>query len=77
MPEVLGNAGIYFDPEQPADIARALRELVDSPQLRTEKARASYLITQRFPWQGCATDTFAFLSRIARQYKAPSKCAVS
>jgi len=25
MPEVLGDAGVYFDPEDPHDIARALR----------------------------------------------------
>ena len=29
MPEVLGQAGVFFNPEQPEDIARALRELIE------------------------------------------------
>ena len=41
MPEVLGDAGVYFDPENPNDIARALRELIGSPILRTRLAHAS------------------------------------
>ena len=69
MPEVLGEAGAYFDPERPADIARAVRELVTSPALRTEKAAASYAAAQQFTWARCAADTFAFLGRVARRYR--------
>ena len=68
MPELLGDAGVYFDPEQPEDIARALRDLIVSPQLRTEKAQASYQKAQDFSWQRCASDTFAFLEIISRQH---------
>ena len=32
MLEILGDAGVYFDPENADDIARALRELIDSPR---------------------------------------------
>lgn len=62
MPEVLGGAGIYFDPEQPCDIARALHEILVSSQLRTELAYASYERAQQFSWQRCADETFSFLS---------------
>lgn len=61
MPEVLGDAGVYFDPEQPEEIARALGELIESPQLRTELAQASYQRAQQFSWQRCADETFRFL----------------
>ncbi len=76
MPEVLGGEGIYFNPERPADIARAVRELVESPALRAEAAAASYARSQEFTWQRCANETLAFLARIATQHKA-SKCAAS
>ena len=33
---MLGDAGVYFDPEQPADIARASPMLIESPQLRSD-----------------------------------------
>jgi glycosyltransferase involved in cell wall biosynthesis len=65
MPEVLGDAGVYFDPESPPDIARALRELIDSPSLRAELARRSFDRVQMFSWSRCASETFGFLARIA------------
>lgn len=70
MPEVLGETGVYFDPEQPDEIARALRELIESPQLRTELAQASYQRAQQFSWRHCADETFDFLAAVTRQYKA-------
>jgi glycosyltransferase involved in cell wall biosynthesis len=69
MPEVLGAGGIYFDPEQANDIARALRELIESPQLRTDLARVSYQKAQQYSWQRCADETFGFLKKVAQEYK--------
>jgi len=71
MPEVLGQAGVYFDPEDPGDIARALRELVDCPELRQAKATASFALCQQYSWQRCADQTFAFLAQIARDKQPP------
>jgi len=65
MPEVLGEAGNYFDPENPDDIARSLRTLVESPALRTKLANASFNSAQMYSWQRCAQETFSFLSEIA------------
>lgn len=62
MPELLGEAGIYFDPEQPDDIACALRQLIESPELRANKAQASFLAAQRFSWERCSTETFRYLA---------------
>jgi glycosyltransferase involved in cell wall biosynthesis len=67
MPEVLGEAGVYFDPEQPEDIARALREMIVSPPLRTELAQASYNRAQQYSWQRCADETFGLLAAIMQQ----------
>jgi glycosyltransferase involved in cell wall biosynthesis len=65
MSEVLGDAGVYFDSEQPNDIARALRELIAAPQLRTELAYAAYKRSHQFSWQRCATQTFEFLASVS------------
>lgn len=70
MPEIVGDTGLYFDPEQPNDILRALRQLIESPQLRTQLAQASHRRAQQFSWQRCADETFGFLVEMARQYKA-------
>jgi glycosyltransferase involved in cell wall biosynthesis len=66
MPEVLGDSGVYFDPVQSVDIARALRELIDSPQLRSQLAAASYQRSQKYAWQRCADETFEFLATVAK-----------
>ena len=69
MPEVLGQTGVFFNPEQPEDIARALRELMESPQTRTELARASYERAQQYSWLRCADETFRFLVEVIQQRK--------
>jgi len=67
MPGVLGQTGVFFNPEQPENIARALRELMVSPQTRTELARASYERVQEYSWLRCADETFKFLVGVIQQ----------
>jgi len=66
MPEVLHDGGVYFDPENPQDIARALQQLIDSPELRTQMAHKSFVRVRQFSWTRCATETFRFLGDVAR-----------
>ena len=66
MPEVLGDAGLYFDPESPSDIAQALRKLILSPELRSERAKASFKRAKQFSWKNCADQTFSFLAAVAQ-----------
>jgi glycosyltransferase involved in cell wall biosynthesis len=67
MPEVLGDFGVYFDPEKPMDIARALRELILDSKSRTELANASYQRATQFSWKLCADQTFEFLASVAKR----------
>jgi glycosyltransferase involved in cell wall biosynthesis len=69
MPEVLGDAGVYFDPENADDIARALRELIDSPTLRARLSKASFERVQVYSWRRCARETFGFLASVADNRK--------
>jgi glycosyltransferase involved in cell wall biosynthesis len=69
MPEVIGQAAVFFNPEQPEDIAGALRELIELPQTRTELAQASYERVQKYSWLRCADETFEFLARIAHEFR--------
>ena len=65
MPEVLGNAGVYFDPLQPEDIAEAMRTLVISADLRGRLAAQSKELSRAYSWQRCAKDTFEFIAAVA------------
>jgi glycosyltransferase involved in cell wall biosynthesis len=62
MPEVLADSGVYFNPEDPNDIARALIKLIDSPDLRTQLAQSAFVRAQQYSWKRCADETFNFLS---------------
>lgn len=67
MPEVLGDAGVYFDPENVDSIARALRKLIADPDLRAQLAQAAFDRAQVFSWRRCADETFEFMARIAHE----------
>ena len=69
MPEVLGNAGVYFNPERPAEIYHAIKKLIDSIQLRSEKSQASYSKAKEYTWDTCAFETFSFLEEVFINYQ--------
>ena len=68
MPSVLGDAGTYFDPEQPREIADALALLIGNRKMRETYAHDAYQRSQVYSWERCAEDTFAFIAEIARAH---------
>ena len=48
------------------DVSRAVRELIASPQLRSELSNMSYQQAQQYSWQRCANETFRFLVTITK-----------
>ena len=70
MSDVLGTAGVYFDPEQPLEIAEALRTLMDSADIRRAKAEQAKELSRAYSWDRCAKDTFRFISAVAAQRDA-------
>ncbi len=68
MPEVLADAGIYFDPESPASIAEALRKLVNNVELRGILAREAWQKSRAYSWERCASETFGFISHVAKEH---------
>lgn len=67
MPEVLGDAGMYFDPEQPNSIADAIRTLALDAPLRAKLAESAWHKAQEYSWERCARETFGFIADVARQ----------
>ena len=67
MPEVLGDAGVYFDPEVSESIAKALRRLALNDSLRSHLAELAWHKAQAYSWESCARDTFEFIARVAQQ----------
>ena len=69
MPEILGNTGAYFNPDDPADIALCLENLISNPNLRANFAAKSFLVAQQYTWEHCADETFSFLVKCYENYK--------
>lgn len=69
MPEILGDAGLYFNPEDKNEIFNALERLISSPQLRAEKAQASYIRVKKYSWASCSQETFSFLESVLKDHK--------
>lgn len=74
MPEVLDEAGVYFDPEVPESIVEALRELIHNVKLRTKFAASAWQKGQGYSWVHCAHETLDFIAKIAEAH--PVMCRV-
>lgn len=69
MPEVLGDAGIYFEPTSPESIAAALRNLLGNPELREKCAADAYRRAQQHSWERCARETWSFVREVLNTAK--------
>ncbi len=77
MPEVLGDAGVYFDPENSADIAATLERLIANSAMRTFLSKKSNAKAKQYSWVTCANQTFDFLKEGYKHWAEEQKiCAV-
>jgi glycosyltransferase involved in cell wall biosynthesis len=68
MPEILGDYGVYFNPEGPDEIIKALCMLIEDRDLRERCANGSYSNATTYSWERCANETFGFIKQVAEQY---------
>lgn len=73
MPEVLSQAGLYFNPESVDSIADSLRRLFIDCDLRQRMAQNASLHAANFSWKACAEQTMTFLGQIAQQKLTSTK----
>lgn len=66
MPSLLGDAGVYFDPEQPADIARAMLVYMEDVALRERNAWMGFERARVYSWERCVDETFGFIAHVGR-----------
>ncbi|WP_032930517.1 glycosyltransferase family 4 protein [Leptospira santarosai] len=60
MKEILLDYALYFNPEDPENIADALVKLIESPSLRTKLAQGAYKRSKIYNWKKTADSTFEF-----------------
>jgi len=59
MPEILGEAAIYFNPYDAADIQEKIITLLDMPELRAELIKRGLEQVKKYNWQACAVATLS------------------
>jgi glycosyltransferase involved in cell wall biosynthesis len=67
LPEVLGEAGRYFDPLNPETLAIELRKLFSDECDRKQMKAAGLLRVKLFTWEQAARDTLDLLERTSRR----------
>ena len=68
MSEIIGDACVYFDPENVDSIVCAIRSLIESPELRVRKAKEALNKAKRYSWERCAEDTVSFFLDMVEDY---------
>jgi len=71
MPEVLEDAGVYFDPEVATSIAQAVGVLIENTELRKKLSIRSKILSSHYSWERCARETWAFLSETLTAIERP------
>ncbi|WP_347901354.1 glycosyltransferase family 1 protein [Pseudomonas purpurea] len=62
MPEILQDAGVYFDPEDSESVARAVLQLLQSETYRKQLANKAYTLAGQYSWTRCAEETWLYLT---------------
>jgi glycosyltransferase involved in cell wall biosynthesis len=58
LPEIAGNAALFFDPNDIDDIAHTLLKICDD-KIRGELREKGFLNLKRFSWESCSKTTLA------------------
>lgn len=66
LPEVCGDAAVYFDPLEVESIEDALRRVLTDSDLRSGLIRAGHSRESRFSWSRSAEQTLAVYSAVSR-----------
>ncbi|MDO8965703.1 glycosyltransferase family 1 protein [Algoriphagus sp.] len=64
LPDILKDAGVYFDPFDVLSIVSALKELILNPIKREELGKKAFEYAHLYTWEKCAKDTFEFLRSV-------------
>lgn len=63
MPEVIGDAGLYFDPNSIEELAFQLVTIFESLELRGKLIQQGFCRKEKFTWRKCADQTLALYQK--------------
>lgn len=69
LPEVVGEAGVLVDPQNPAKLASAIESLLTDKAAYSRLKKLSLEQAERFSWEEAAKQTLAVFEQVAEQSK--------
>lgn len=64
LPEVYGNAALYFDPNNVQDLAQKVKLVLNDPVVRKKLVADGYEQLKKYSWQRMAKQTLAVYNRV-------------
>ena len=68
LPEVYGNAAMYFNPKDTDDMARAIDEVISDDKLRAKLVAKGYRHLEKYSWKQTAIQTHSVYMDALRNY---------
>lgn len=62
IPEIAGEAAVYFDPHYPEDIAEQIKKVIDNAELKNQLIAKGLEQVKKYSWERCAQETLKVLS---------------
>jgi glycosyltransferase involved in cell wall biosynthesis len=66
LPEVVGDAGLLFDPLDPLDILDKLDQIISNPKLRKLLITKGFFRAKQFSWEKAARETYKILTEFSK-----------
>jgi glycosyltransferase involved in cell wall biosynthesis len=67
LPEVGGEAALYFDPKSKAEMKAVILRVLSDPQLRADMVLKGKRQLENFSWEKCAGETLAVLESVGKK----------
>jgi len=64
LSEILKDAGLYFNPEDPKSIADTVQKLILDINLRETLGERAYHYALDYTWKRCASETFSYINTL-------------
>ncbi|MCX6739976.1 MAG: glycosyltransferase family 1 protein [Candidatus Parcubacteria bacterium] len=70
LPEIYGDAALYFDPHDPNDMAEKIKQLLIDKNLKEDLIRKGTEQLKKYSWQKCAQQTLGIYQQILQANRA-------
>ena len=67
LPEILGSAAVYFNPENKAEMKAKIELIISDENLRREMINRGYLQIKKYSWSECARQTLEVYNKILKK----------